>query len=100
MEGGWTPAVSRDGRYVAFVSADSNLLAGDTTIAMDVLVHDRQTGVTTRANLGPGGVKGNGETNAESAIFADGRFVAFSSFAANLVAGDTNGVEDVFVRSR
>jgi len=53
--------------------------------------------LTERVSLGPGGVQGNGLSGG-AAISADGRSVAFISFASNLVPGDTNGVEDVFVR--
>jgi hypothetical protein len=56
-------------------------------------------GSTERVSVGPGGVQGNSDSSIP-AISANGRFVAFSSIATNLVAGDTNGVEDVFVRTR
>jgi hypothetical protein len=63
-----------------------------------VFVHDRRAGITQRISLGPNGVQGNAES-ASPALSADGRFVAFVSFASNLVPGDTNGVWDVFVRT-
>ena len=90
------PAISADGRWVAFSSGASNLVAGDTNGETDVFVHDRQTGTTTRTSVAAGGVQGNGPSYA-SAISADGRWVAFSSGASNLVAGDTNGTGDAFV---
>ena len=92
-----SPSISADGRYVAFASLATYLVPGDTNDDWDVFVKDRQTGQTTRASVGPGGVQGDG-TSAGPAISADGRFVAFWSRATNLVPGDTNGAVDVFVR--
>ena len=99
------PAISGDGRFVAFDSAASNLVPGDTNGALDVFVHDRLTGATERVSVDSAGVQGN-SSSTFPAISADGRFVAFVSEASNLVAGDTNGAEnafagnDVFVRDR
>ena len=93
------PAISADGRFVAFYSDASNLVAADTNGARDVFVHDRQTGETARVSVDSSGAEANGDSFAP-AISADGRFVAFSSAASNLVAGDTNGVDDVFLRDR
>lgn len=91
--------LSADGRWVAFASMASNLVPDDTNADWDVFVHDRQTGATTRVSVGPGGAQGNrGSLNA--AISADGRWVVFASRASNLVAGDTNGREDVFLHDR
>ena len=94
-----------DGRYVAFVSASSNLVAGDTNNVGDVFVRDRRTGATERVSVGLKGVEGNGDSNylgigTRPAISDDGRYVAFKSEASNLVRGDRNGVTDVFVRDR
>ena len=75
-------------------------MPGDTNGSPDVFVRDRQTGTTQRVSVGPGGVQGNGDSSQRPSISADGRFVAFSSDASNLVPGDTNGVDDVFVRDR
>jgi Tol biopolymer transport system component len=94
-----SPAISADGRYVAFTSAASNLVAGDTNFQNDVFVHDRQTGTTERVSVATSGAEANNESNSPS-ISADGRYVAFLSYAGNLVAGDTNGAADVFVRDR
>ena len=93
------PAISADGRYVAFESASWNLVAGDTIGLYDVFVRDRRTGKTERVSLNTAGQKGNGVSDIPS-ISADGRYVAFESDSSNLVAGDTNGVYDVFVRDR
>jgi|RhiMethySRZTD1v2_1073278.scaffolds.fasta_scaffold17610_2 Tol biopolymer transport system component len=91
------PSISADGRYVAFRSGAAKLVAGDTNGKPDEFVHDRQTGTTSRVSVRTNGGQANGNSDVAS-ISADGRFVAFDSFASNLVAGDTNGVSDVFVR--
>ena len=90
-------AASADGRYVAFESAASNLVAGDTNGVSDVFLRDTVSGSTTRVSLGTGGVEAN-NWSLYPAISADGRYVAFYSWASNLVAGDNNGFWDVFVR--
>jgi Tol biopolymer transport system component len=93
------PAISSDGRYVSFVSLASNLVLGDANGTADVFVRDRVTGATERVSVGTGGTEANGAST-KSAISADGRFVAFASDATNVVAGDTNANQDVFVRDR
>jgi cold shock CspA family protein len=93
------PSISADGQVVAFASYASNLVAGDTNGAYDVFVHDRATGLTERINVDSSGVEGNDHSYWPS-ISADGQIVAFSSYASNLVAGDTNGASDVFVHDR
>ncbi|MBI1919481.1 MAG: PD40 domain-containing protein [Geobacter sp.] len=93
------PAISSDGRFVAFASLASNLVPNDTNNAEDVFVHDRTTGITERVSLSNSGAEGAG-VSYSPAVSGDGRFVAFVSSAANLVLGDTNGLEDVFVRDR
>ena len=90
------PAISADGRFVAFESVASNLVAGDTNRADDVFVRDRLAGVTRRVSVGAGG-QANG-SSFSPAISANGRSVAFGSSSSNLVRGDTNGTFDVFVR--
>ncbi|MCC6443218.1 MAG: PD40 domain-containing protein [Armatimonadetes bacterium] len=91
--------ISGDGRYVAFTSGATNLADNDDNDVNDLFVHDLQTGTTERANLANDGSQANAE-NLYFDISADGRYVVFTSLASNLVAGDTNGVEDVFVRDR
>ena len=91
------PDISADGRFVAFESAASNLVAGDTNGAPDVFMRDLRTGTTTLVSAARGGGPGNGASGAP-AISAGGGFVSFASTASNLVAGDGNGVGDVFVR--
>ena len=93
------PSISADARFVAFWSWATNLVNGDTNGRIDVFVHDRQTGATERVSLGPGGTQGNGDSHYPS-ISADGRYVAFWSYATNLVSGDTNTAMDIFVRDR
>jgi Tol biopolymer transport system component len=92
-------SISRSGRYVAFASAASNLVAGDTNGFHDVFVRDRSTGKTSRVSVDSNGKQGKSFSDYPS-ISADGRYVAFESEASNLVAGDTNGTRDVFVRDR
>ncbi len=91
--------VSDDGRVFAFRSAADNLVPGDTNGVEDIFVQDLSSGTLERISLGPSGVEANGESDSP-ALSADGRFVAFSSTADNLVAGDTNAAEDIFVADR
>jgi Tol biopolymer transport system component len=92
-------AVSADGRVVAFQSAASNLVAGDTNGTYDVFVHDRAAGTTTRVSVASGGRQGDG-ASVHPSVSADGRVIAFSSDATNFVTGDTNAATDVFVHDR
>jgi Tol biopolymer transport system component len=100
---GYPPALSRDGRHVAFASAASTLVRGDTGGRTDVFVRDLDpaTGAwtTTRVSVGLGGAEADGDST-EPSISADGRYVAFTSQAANLVKGDANGTSDVFLWDR
>ena len=82
------PSISGDGRYVAFHSADSNLVPGDTNRTFDIFVHDRKTGRTTRISVSSAGRQANGENVGAPSFSADGRYVAFNSLATNLVPGD------------
>jgi cysteine-rich repeat protein len=93
------PAISDDGALVAFESTASNLVAGDTNGASDVFVHDRATGTTARISVDAAGGEVAGSSTTP-VLSGDGRFVAFRSTAAALVAGDTNGQADVFVYDR
>ncbi len=90
------PAITPDGRYVAFSSHASNLVDGDGNGQMDVFVHDRNTGTTERVSVDSSGVEGNGLSGGWGlATSSDGRFVAFDSGATNLVPSDTNGSPSV-----
>ncbi|MGE9746333.1 hypothetical protein [Bdellovibrio bacteriovorus] len=92
----YSPSMSKDGRYIAFDSAASNLVAGDTNGVSDVFVHDQQTGETKRVSVSSAGAQASGHSFRPS-ISADGRYIAYSSAATDLVAGDTNMQMDVFV---
>lgn len=93
------PALSADGRFVAFESVASNLVAGDGNALADLFVHDRTTGVTERASIDSGGGDADGASEGAS-LSGDGRFVAFASRASDLVAGDGNAFRDCFLRDR
>jgi Tol biopolymer transport system component len=92
-------SISGDGRYVAFSSDASNLVAGDNNGATDIFLYDRDTGVTERVSMASAGGESDSYSDSPS-ISSDGRYVTFASNASNLVAGDTNGVEDIFVHDR
>jgi Tol biopolymer transport system component len=95
-------SISADGRYVVVLSSASNLLGPglDTNGVQDVYVHDRETGVNQLVSAGPGGLQGNG--NAFGGVISpEGRYVAFTSQATNLLGGgDGNANTDVFVHDR
>ena len=95
----YNPAISADGRFVAFTSDSTNLVAGDTNGMQDVFVHDRQTGQTWRVSVSSNGAQGNDNSGVLmlSAFSATGRYVAFQSMASNLVDNDRNGSSDTFV---
>src|SRR4028119_1476418 len=92
-----SPSISADGRFVAFYSDASNIVPGDTNSNRDIFVRDRLTNTTTRVSLDSAGNQANNSSR-DPSISADGRFVAFVSFASNLVPGDTNRDFDIFVR--
>jgi Tol biopolymer transport system component len=112
---GWSagPAISTNGRVVAFFSSSTNLVAGDTNDGIDVFAHDRDAdgdGVfdepgatsTRRVSVGPGGAQANDWSfdGDSPSLSADGRIVSFTSHATNLVPNDTNDAQDVFVHDR
>ena len=84
---------------MAFASSASNLVGSDTNGAADAFVLDRQTGQITRVSVASDGTEANSGSS-DPTLSADGRFVVFRSNASNLVAGDTNGLVDVFVHDR
>lgn len=93
-----TPVLSDDGNVVAFVSAASNLVAGDTNGKSDVFVHVRSTHTTERVSVTSTGGEANNHSMGRPALSADGRFVAFGSSATNLVSGST--ASGTYVRDR
>src|SRR4029453_2237767 len=100
-----SPSIRADGRFVAFVSLAENLVSGDTNTAPDVFVPDRLLETTERVSVSSSGRQGDGPSGLLNlmggpSISGDGRFVAFSSEATNLVRGDRNNTADVFVRDR
>lgn len=100
--GGSKPALSEDGSRLAFYSFASTLVAGDTNGLWDIFVFDAGTGRNTRVSLtSTGGERDQGSESASRvvapAISGNGRFVAFATTATNMVPGDTNGLQDVFV---
>ncbi|MBI1851397.1 MAG: PD40 domain-containing protein [Planctomycetes bacterium] len=98
-----SPALSADGRYVAFVSRARNLVAGDTNDLEDVFVRDRLTHVTERISVSSDGLQAMSPNNVGSSrpvLSLDGRFVAFESFASNLVPNDLNIATDIFLHDR
>ena len=94
-----TPSISGDGRVVAFVSSASNLVAGDTNQTSDVFVRDLQAGQIERVSVGSGGLQADAASFSPS-ISSDGRYVAFTSNAKNLVASDVDAQTDIFVHDR
>ncbi|GMU83729.1 MAG: hypothetical protein AMXMBFR47_35990 [Planctomycetota bacterium] len=98
------PALSGDGRYVAFQSAATNLVPDDTNGVRDVFVKSLETGAIARASVSSGGIQGNNNSgsqqNRDIAISSEGRFVVFASAASNLVASDVEGRSDIFVHDR
>ncbi|MBK7876387.1 MAG: PD40 domain-containing protein [Planctomycetes bacterium] len=88
--------MSADARFVAFESDASNLVAGDTNGVRDVFVKDLQTGAVLRASVDSAGNQGDAPSHLAT-LSPDGTWIAFESDATNLVAGDTNGVRDVFL---
>jgi Tol biopolymer transport system component len=93
------PAISGDGQVVAFNSWDSNLVPNDTNDRYDVFVYERAAGTMQRVSVSSAGVEGNSDSTGPS-MTPDGRYVAFTSDADNLVAGDGNFDTDVFVHDR
>jgi Tol biopolymer transport system component len=90
------PEISADGRYIAFVTRANNLGPTDTNETWDVYVRDRSAGTTSRLSVPPGGPE-PGRSVSGPMISGDGRVFGFLSELSSFVAGDTNGVNDVFV---
>jgi len=88
-------SITPDGRYVSFASRAPNLVPGDTNGQTDAFLRDRRTGTTTRISVSARGAQGNGESTFPK-LSADGRHVAFQSWATNLMPGSP--AAGVFVR--
>lgn len=93
------PDLTADGSQVAFKSEAFNLVPNDTNGVPDVFVRDRGAGTTQRVSVDSFGNQANGLSGGPG-ISADGRFVAFVSFASNFVPDDGNGFSDVYVYDR
>jgi hypothetical protein len=94
--------ISGDGRFIAFRSFATNLIANDTNGVADIFLYDRETGVTKRVSVSDLGAQANGASpsaySSDFALSGDGKYLAFSSDATNLINDDTNGRSDAFVR--
>jgi hypothetical protein len=93
------PALSADGRLVAYDSDSFNLAWYDPDEGFDVYVYDRQADVVTPASVDDAGNLGN-DTSMAPSISSDGRYVAYYADATDLVPGDQNGASDVFLYDR
>lgn len=93
------PALSGDGRFVTFVSLAENLIEDDQNGVSDIFVYNVESGALELASINSDGEQAD-DTNKHAALSADGRFVVFQSKAANLAAGDHNGMYDIFLRDR
>jgi hypothetical protein len=91
-------SISADGRFVAFRSDASDLVENDTNFTSDVFVRDLKTGTTKLLSVNSTGTAAGNEQSSNAVLSANGRFVAFDSYASDLVANDTNDTVDVFVR--
>lgn len=98
---GWSglPSISDDGRLVCFMSAASNLVPNDRNDSADIFVWNRDTGRTELVSVAPGGAPGD-DASLESALSADGRYVAFTSFASNFAAPDPDRRTHIYLRDR
>lgn len=94
----YSSSISSDGRSVAFASDALNLVPGDTNNSTDVFMRDRQAGQTAIVSVSSSGLIGN-SSSYQPSISANGLFIAFASAASNLVFSDTNGFDDIFIRS-
>ena len=90
-------AISATGRFVVFSATGNGVVPGDTNTAPDVFVRDRQTGTTTLVSATPSGQAAAGQS-VGIGVSADGRYVVFTSFASDIVPGDTNRRQDAFLR--
>ena len=94
----FAPAVSGDGRYVAFLSFANNLMPNDANQGSDVFLKDRETGQLSLISINAEGTGPGNEMSFNPTVSDDGRFVLFESRASDLVMNDTNNAADVFLR--
>ena len=92
----YNPCLSANGIFVVFESNASNLVGNDLGSNRDIFRKNMSTGETLLVSSASG-VQGN-DRSFDADVSADGRYVVFGSYANNLVAGDTNGVQDVFLK--
>jgi hypothetical protein len=92
------PALNANGRFVAFTSSSSDLVANDTNGTYDVFVRDFKTGITRLASINNAGTNSGNDLSYQAVLSPDGRFIAFTSNANNLVENDTNDANDIFIR--
>ena len=92
----YNPSISDDNRFVAFESTSDNLVNGGTNGNVQVFLRDLNANTITLISGDSNGIQGNGDSRAPS-ISANGQYIAFHSSSTNLVSGDTNGTNDVFV---
>src|SRR5262249_9124437 len=92
-----SPSVSDSGKFVAFSSSADNLVAGDTNSVADIFLRDINGATTTRVSISSASAEADGPSTFPS-ISSDGKRVVFASSATNLVSGDTNNVDDIFLR--
>jgi len=97
--GSYWAEISPRGRHVAFTSAASNLVPGDTNGVADVFVRDLLTRSVQRISVSSANEQGDGES-LQPSVSSDGRYVVFTTYATNLVPGDSNNASDVVVRDR
>jgi hypothetical protein len=94
----WEVSISGDGRFIAYSSEASNLVEGDTNGTRDVFRYDRLTGATVRVSISSAGIQANSRSDQPSITYY-GEYVAFRSYANNLVPNDMNDPSDIFVRN-
>jgi flagellin-like hook-associated protein FlgL len=99
VSNGYVMGTSPDGRWVAFSSSATNLVSGDTNALYDIFLKDLETGAISRLSTDSSGNQASGGHSYRVTFSPDGQSVLFESHATNLVAGDTNGQEDIFLRN-
>lgn len=95
--GAYGPSISADGRYITFMSHSANVVVNDLNNKRDAFLYDRISGSIVRVSVSDAEEEGNGDVW-HAGVSSDAQYVAFTSTSNNLVAGDTNGLEDAFLR--